>query len=76
MENMEWKTEGMRLDVKGVTQASAQYGRTESSAFCVCGKIKLLHILCQKFHLVVSFMLSWRKLIFKLSLKNHKIKVR
>ena len=33
MENMEWKTEGMRLDVKGVTQASSQYGRTESSAF-------------------------------------------
>ena len=30
---MEWKTEGMELDVKDVMQASLEFGRTEHSEF-------------------------------------------
>ena len=33
MENMEWKSEGMKLDVKGVIHSSLQFGRIESSSF-------------------------------------------
>ncbi len=33
MEGLEWKTEGLDLDVKKVVQGTLQFGKTDSSAF-------------------------------------------